>query len=494
MKKDYIKHILYSGIIGAIFWIIGEVMYDLLTKKIWQPLGIALYFCIFAIIMVIGMYLLAIFRGDYNKAVDKGSKPISDNFGTIVLLIVIFFITTGTFEFLYELGGKTIIKEPTSYVFLIDDSGSMSGNDPNCERATAIKKIMENQDANFPYSVYRFTSESQMLKEMGPYSQDDNYQFDSKGGTDIIGSLNSVLDEIIANKSIDDSPRIMLVSDGSSSAFGSNSVIDKCNDNGVSISSISFGNLFGNSLLNKLSTRTGGVYVDVENIDDLYTKMQTAITSDATRNLISERYMPRLNWLYAILRIVFLFIMSLLWAAIKNIAYCGNKRNKNEENYSYDNVVVFTVISAFISILLMEFGTAYVAIPEKAARLLLSILWMIIPGKFYIVSEQKPNLTGVGSRNFGLENGKDTKVLQPDGKGFDSKKKTLDAGTGKSFGNTKGGFGNTSNGFGTKRNFGGFSGNQNHTESTGGFGKKNGSNSNTFSSGSNSNGGGFGKK
>ncbi|MCC8173582.1 MAG: hypothetical protein LIO65_04095, partial [Odoribacter sp.] len=89
----------------------------------------------------------------------------------------------------------------------------MSGNDPNCERATAIKKIMENKDVNFPYSVYRFTDESQLLKEMGPYSQDDSYQFDSNGSTNIIGSINTVLDEIIANKSMDDSPRIMLVSD-----------------------------------------------------------------------------------------------------------------------------------------------------------------------------------------------------------------------------------------------------------------------------------------
>ncbi|MCC8014814.1 MAG: hypothetical protein LIO87_06425 [Eubacterium sp.] len=117
MKKDYIKHMLYSGVIGIIFWVVGEVMYDLLTNKIWQPLGIATYFCIFAIIMIIGMYLLAIFRGDYNKAIDKGAKPISDNLGTIFLLIIVFFLSAGIFEFLYELGGKSIINEPTSYVF-----------------------------------------------------------------------------------------------------------------------------------------------------------------------------------------------------------------------------------------------------------------------------------------------------------------------------------------------------------------------------------------
>ena len=280
MKKKYLKHILYSGIIGVVFWLVGEALYNFLTKDLWQPLGIALYFCIFGILMIVGMFLLAVFRGDYNKALNKGINPITNNFAPLVLLMVVFFICTGFLEFLYELGGTSVIKEPTSYVFLIDDSGSMSGNDPNCERATAIKKIMEKQDGDFPYSVYSFTSGSKKLKELGPYSQEDNYQFSSNGGTDIIGSLDSVLNEIIADSAYGESPRIMLVSDGSSSSSGIKGVITKCNDNSVSISSISFGDIFGNALLNKLASRTGGVYVAVDNVDELYNEMQMAITSN----------------------------------------------------------------------------------------------------------------------------------------------------------------------------------------------------------------------
>lgn len=493
MKKDYIKHILCSGLIGVIFWLIGEAVYDALTRKIWQPLGIAVYFCIFAVIMIVGMYVLALFRGDYNKALDKDIKPISDNLAPMALLLTIFFIFTGFFEFLYELGGKKLIKEPTSYVFLIDDSGSMSSNDPNCERASAIKKIMEKQEADFPYSVYSFTNESQLMKEMGPYKPEDSYQFNSNGGTNIVGSLDTVLDEIIANKSIDDMPRIMLVSDGSSSSVGSNKVIEKCNDSGISISSISFGNFFKNSLLNKLSTRTGGVYVNVENIDELDAKMQEAITSNATRNLISERYLPRLNWLYAILRILFLLLMSMLWAVIKNIAYCGNMRKPNEENYSYDNVVMFTVVWAFISILIMEFATAHLELPEKLARLLLAILWTIIPGRFYNPSKGQPVLNeiekGIGGFGSDIEsdtliggnggyNG-DNKTLTPGANGFELPPGDFGSTTG-GFGNTTGGFGNTTGGFGnTTGGFGstadGFGSTTGGFESTtGGFGNTTG--------------------
>lgn len=357
----------------------------------WQPLGIAIYFLVFAIIMVIGMFILAVFRGDFNKLLDAGINPIKDNFISIITLVLIFFVSTLFLEFLYEIG-KTQVDEPSSYVFLIDDSGSMSSNDPNCERATAIKKIMEKQTTNFPYSVYKFTEKSEKLKDMSPYNSADQYTFASDGGTDIINSTNEVLDELISNNSGGSSPRIMLVSDGSSSSVGLNNIISKCNDNGISISCISFGNFFDNKLLSKIAAKTGGVYVDVDNVDDLYEEMQTAITSSATRNLISERFVLKLNWLYAILRILFLFVMALIWSLIKNISYCKTKGTNVSKSNSYENVISFTIICSIISILVMEFAVELLMLPENIARLILSILWSIIPGEFFVVSNRKANL------------------------------------------------------------------------------------------------------
>lgn len=494
MKKKYLKHILYSGIIGVVFWLVGEALYNFLTKDLWQPLGIALYFCIFGILMIVGMFLLAVFRGDYNKALNKGINPITNNFAPLVLLMVVFFICTGFLEFLYEIGGTSVIKEPTSYVFLIDDSGSMSANDPNCERATAIKKIMEKQDGDFPYSVYSFTSGSKKLKELGPYSQEDNYQFSSNGGTDIIGSLDSVLNEIIADSAYGESPRIMLVSDGSSSSSGIKGVITKCNDNSVSISSISFGDIFGNALLNKLATRTGGVYVSVDNVDELYNEMQMVITSNSVRNLVSERYVPRLNWLYAILRIVFLVIMALLWSIIKNISYCGVGYAKEDKNYSYDNVILFTLVSALISILIMEFGTAYFAIPEKIARLILAVLWAIVPGEFFKSSKLEPILTSPTAGKPGFGESAPTNTLQGNDEETNNGTKRITSLSGfqnvknEGFKSSGTGFEKPGTSFGPKKTFGGFSGADNLNKKSGGFGNSGSSDS------SNGKTNGFGKK
>ena len=489
MRKS-MKHIICSGVIGCFFWIIGELLYKSFTQSMWQPMGIACYFTLFAIVMIIGMFVLAIFRGDYNKLIDKGRNPISDNIVSLFALLIIFFISTGIFEYLYEIG-KTTVDEPTSYVFLIDDSGSMSSNDPNCERAVAIKRIMEKQDATFPYAVYKFTNQSSKIKDMSPYQSTDEYEFESNGGTNIIGSINEVIDDLTQNGQTGGaSPRIMLVSDGSSSSMGVSSVIKRCNDNNISISSISFGNLFGNALLSRLSTRTGGVYVGVDNVDQLYDNMQTVITSSATRNLISERFMFKLNWLYALMRILFLTIMALLWALMKNIAYCGNKRTKNEDNYSYENVVMFTLISAIISIIIMEFGIKYIALPEKVARLILAICWMIIPGEFFVASKNKANLTGIVGNNSGFVSNMDNKTLQESEHTFNDDKKTLDPGN--AFQNPGGSFGQSATGFSSKGNFGGFSSNQNTSKKTGGFGSANDTKSNTFGS-KDSSGTGFGK-
>lgn len=44
-------------------------------------------------------------------------------------------------EYLYELNPKQKIIEPTSYIFVIDESGSMSGNDPEGLRYDAVSDL-----------------------------------------------------------------------------------------------------------------------------------------------------------------------------------------------------------------------------------------------------------------------------------------------------------------------------------------------------------------
>lgn len=250
MKKNgNIIHMWITLTIGCIFFVIGQILYPVFSEKVWSPLGISLYFLVFAIIFVISMFVLNQARRDYSYWVKNNKKAtVKKAYIRGLICVLALLIFSGVFEFLYELGSVKI-PEPTSYVFLIDDSASMGGNDPEFKRSDAIAEIMK--DESLPYSVYKFTSSSTLLKTVGSYSKRDEYDFVSEGGTDILGSLNSVLDDINNSRAhYGQNPKILLLSDGDSSKFGLSSVVKKCTDNGVVVSTIGFN--IESALLQKL--------------------------------------------------------------------------------------------------------------------------------------------------------------------------------------------------------------------------------------------------
>ena len=62
--KNKTFHLVASAVLGVLFWIIGQFIYPVFTQKIWQPLGIALYFITLAVFLVIGLAFLASLRND----------------------------------------------------------------------------------------------------------------------------------------------------------------------------------------------------------------------------------------------------------------------------------------------------------------------------------------------------------------------------------------------------------------------------------------------
>lgn len=87
--------------------------------------------------------------------------------------IVGIFCLTMLLEYLYELNPKQKIIEPTSYILVIDESGSMSRNDPEGLRYNAISEIMNSTDSPLPYMVYAFSSEPKILRDMGPMTENE---------------------------------------------------------------------------------------------------------------------------------------------------------------------------------------------------------------------------------------------------------------------------------------------------------------------------------
>lgn len=373
-------HLIASGVLGVLFWILGGFLYPVFTQKMWQPFGIALYFLCFVVFVGLGLIILASLRDDIVFWSESKKIGKYDELKLSALLLAVFFVASLGLEFIYELGGDISKEKPTSYVFLIDDSGSMSGNDPDNVRATAISSIMEKEAANFPYAVYSFTDQHMLLKEISYYSKSDRYEFASNGGTNIVGSLYNVVNEIVNSASplYGNAPKILLLSDGQSGSLGVENVIKNCNDNGIAVSAISFGGFFENALLRRIAYKTGGEFLKVSNADDLKEGMQQAITASFKRNLISDRYVPAYDGLYLAMRILFLAFLGAIWSIIKaNISFVREKK-------SYVKILKCSLIFCTTAAVGVEMLYKFGLLSQQLIHLLLCVLWALTPADVFV--------------------------------------------------------------------------------------------------------------
>ena len=108
-------------------------------------------------------FLLVFFCG----ALESFKMAISDHFGGVSLLKALLFALAGSIvvgalaiglEFLYELGFEQSGVNYDDYIFVVDDSGSMSGNDPRDQRYSALTQLLDRMDDSNQVGIIRFSS------------------------------------------------------------------------------------------------------------------------------------------------------------------------------------------------------------------------------------------------------------------------------------------------------------------------------------------------
>ena len=424
-----IAFILITVVLGILCFFITELFYNAAVGKMWRPLVIGLYFLIFGIIYYVAFFLISIFSGSLNSGGGRGRSsasaktasrtsqrrrtqtnrvtPRSSGRGRsggrggrggssssdlmVPILItagvaVAFFGISLLFEFLYELGKEKSI-ESSSYIFVIDDSGSMATTDPQNKRVRAIHDIMEDSDRE--YAVYSFTSVLTQLKDMSTYSPNDHFEFSSWGNTDIIGALSGVLDDLESGR-LDggDNPRILLLSDGQSSEFGKSKIVERCRDEGVSISTVSFPD--SNHLLRYLAEKTGGIYIDSSDTVKLYEIMEEAVTYSTARDLLSSRFVSQDNGVYAFLRILFLVILGVVWSGFKFFI------SSNTES-GIPSLVIFIVSAVLCIIAAVFMEVSSQAYSSITPRFLFVLLWALSLGQLVIQTARRRRRTGGSS-------------------------------------------------------------------------------------------------
>ena len=376
-----IKMLIGSILAGVVFAVIGEILYQGL-KGILPRVAVAeIYFV--GLFLFLGLAIWLIGKTVYSRTY-KG-VPMDRWIKVFVIMLVL----AAVLELLYEIDFKA--KKEDAYIFVIDCSGSMSEGtydingvnliegptDPNGLRFNAIDAMLADKPDDFQYAVYLFGSEVVRAREMGPKSDGQAYDRDSAmGGTAIMLSLETLLDDIKkGDVDISDlNVRVVFMSDGYSTDEQNAGrdiykeivpVLEGYAAEEISVSTVGLLNA-DDQLMNQIAEKTGGVYVSVDNVDDLEYAMLKAGYLGYERHLLGYRNSENLNLLYAILRILFITGLGVV-IGLEKAAIC-------EKFLDTTAVLKSSVVGSALAGICMEIGMNALKLPPTLIRVLVCVL------------------------------------------------------------------------------------------------------------------------
>ena len=387
MKSHINKTVaLMSVFAGVLSWFGCHYIYTTYSDKLSESVMIgslcAVLFAAVFLIVLLGSMITGSFNKESELFVDFGHMAAY----FICSLIGIFVLVMGL-EFIYECNHNIKSIEPTSYIFVIDESGSMSGNDPGGLRYEAIPEIMEATEEGFPYMVYTFSEDTQIIRDMAPLDAEyEPIPVNSDGGTAICGTILRILQD---NKNGvwdgGSNPKVVFLTDGSATDLSNgflwfrgnmpefNAALEEYYDLDINISTVGLGSV-DREIMTKMAETTGGVFVNIQNASDLASAMKTAASSYSDRNLLSIRYMKRWDTLYGFLRILFLTIIGTVIGSLMLLAYM--------EDSSIPIIIVSSIICSLIGSVLFEIGLK-IGVYQSLLWIVLWSLFSLTPGHIY---------------------------------------------------------------------------------------------------------------
>ena len=128
--------LIISVVMGVAWCLLGAFLYKLLKDSVWMPAIIGIYFLGLALAELAALKISNAFNG---------SQSATRKDRTAALLLVFGICVGGLlFEFLYELTPAEKTHQSTSYIFLIDNSDSMTWNDPTNTRSDGVRSVLDN--------------------------------------------------------------------------------------------------------------------------------------------------------------------------------------------------------------------------------------------------------------------------------------------------------------------------------------------------------------
>lgn len=348
--------LLITIIIGGASWFIGAIVYNFLGDIIPRPVLIGLLFGGLCLILSIFAYFYGnhIFNNPQKKRWITGICT-----GIFVILT---FTVAALFQWVYESSIENQVVEPTSYVFLIDESSSMKDSDSEQQRYGAIQKILKNMSENTSFMVYGFSDEISLKTKLRKYSEGvPEVSIKNEGSKNIENALDKVLKEVKNKKIL----KVILLTDGkvTNKAAISNikNKIKEYNKKGIGINIVGLGEIKQNALRTTRgfvgNISSNSLSEDIKNLDKEY----------VGGDLLSTRYTMSFNILFALLRIIFVAILGILIGLSVAIAYGFNK--------SIPLIIVTSIIKSIIGALILEIGISIFRLPDEMMWL---VLWILL--------------------------------------------------------------------------------------------------------------------
>ncbi len=303
------KMLIGSILAGVLYAIAAEVLYQKLKQNVSDLVIVTSY--LMGLFLFAGFAIWLLSKLVYNRTFKKVS--IKQWLGTLAAMLV---LTIG-FEWIYEMQFQGQVKQYDTYLFVIDNSGSMDGSDPEGLRFKAIENVLKEKADSFSYAVYLFSDSTELVRKLGDQTESADYnRGENQGMTAIKRALQKVLEDL-ENGTLDLGKRkghVILLSDGAATDIDSYgelaAVLDGFVQKGVSISTVGLLDA-DEQLMSFIAEQAGGVFVSVEDIADLEAAMVQAGKNEIVqRNLIDYREGEQKKVLYAGMRIGFLIILG----------------------------------------------------------------------------------------------------------------------------------------------------------------------------------------
>lgn len=325
--------------------------------------------------------------------------------------LVALFLLGMLFEWVYQLNPGSA-KPVKDIVLVIDNSGSMKDTDPNQDRYTAAKNLINRMDEDNRVSVMLFDHATTLLQ---PFTRVKNQEAKDEiiaeidsletndGGTDISLALEDTMTHIQESHDARRSAMVIMLSDGFSETDHAR-VLAEYKQQQIAVNTIGLSLVYkdGAQLLQTIAAETGGQYYDVQNAADLSFVFQKIYDDVGDRSLLTKRTGAMEDSVYyQIVRVVAMLLIGAATGLALGIVF--------DNRHLALSFSIGGAVSGVLAGVVLEYGLSGGEVRDAFVRLLacfilagiIALFTLVIPVKEnskIIRNEQRPGRTGRGQR------------------------------------------------------------------------------------------------